>query len=93
MSSFVKHIPEHLLKLSLISLYSLFLLNEHSKTHPIQSSINQPVKVVQSVLGISADWFLVLKTEMCLSNKTLLAQFFCWVLFFIFLGNQRELVL
>lgn|GEM_PF-3412776 len=34
MSSFVKHIPEHPLKLSLISLYSLFLLNEHSKTHP-----------------------------------------------------------
>ena len=37
MSSFVKHIPEHPLKLSLISLYSLLLLNEHSKTHPIQS--------------------------------------------------------
>ncbi len=61
MSSFVKHTPEHFLKPCLISIPSLLLLNEHSKTHPIYKSINQTVKVVQGVLGVGADWFLAEK--------------------------------
>lgn len=86
MSSFVKHTPEHFLKLSLVSLYSLSLLNEHSKTHPIQNSINQPVRIVQCVLGVSADWFLALKTEMCLSNKNSLRPIHLLGAIFLFLG-------
>ena len=55
--------------------------------------INQPVKVVQRVLGVGADWFLVLKTGMCLSNKTLSAQLQLGAIFCLSRQSKRVVAL